>query len=134
MVWCKNSTLQKPCRKLFDFDNPNNETARNESDSDGTKLLELSNQFPVFGPVNNNDIQEWFDIDLQFETITDNVVTDLFTNPQVEYDKNDDEIQQTMSHIDGLRPIKAALTYIEKQEETTAHDLLLLQCWRKPHF
>lgn len=42
--------------------------------------------------------------------------------------ENDDKITQKMSHKSGLKAIEAALTYIEQQDKTTSHDLLLLQC------
>lgn len=95
------------------------ETAKNESVNVVTELVKLVNQLPVFWL-----IKEWWYQRMVWQrcTILVNrlissviycstlVITDLFTNPQVE----DYEITQKISHTDGLKAIDTALIYIER--------------------
>uniref|UniRef100_A0A1B6JVI3 HTH CENPB-type domain-containing protein n=1 Tax=Homalodisca liturata TaxID=320908 RepID=A0A1B6JVI3_9HEMI len=144
------STFVKSWKKLWpnieDSVDQNNTTADEPNNildgepDDNAALLHDLQQLPNCGPIVEEDVLEWINMEkeLDNEVLNDDEIVECVIRQDNEMNNDADgaEIEEEdeenkMSHAEGKAALQLAATYIEQQKEATAVDVIFIKKWRE---
>lgn len=108
-----------------------------EMNREDVQLLSLMEQIPGCSMTNEQDLADWMGRDNELEFTDDDILQLVTKKKEEEKDDMDDDDDETSSiymnsitHAEALQMFEKIIPYIERQEEVTAMDVMLLRKWR----
>lgn len=121
----KASTIAKSWNKLLG----ENETVEDETSEDS--ILPMVQCIPGCEETTVEEVEDWMKEDDVYE-ITDEEIVDIVNNANkiIDDEAPINEPIKSVSHDDAVKALEVAMAYVEKQEEATGIDIMMLQRWR----
>ncbi|GBN54470.1 hypothetical protein AVEN_185340-1 [Araneus ventricosus] len=137
MAISKSSYDPKIIHKIIVRKRREGESQQTENSPTNGELFEIMNGIEGCEEVLEEDIFEWLDIENQhpsFHILNDEEIIQG-VDPSSDINDANDEDQdfedlKTISHIEGVQALTTALKYLERRNDITPIDLLLLKNWR----
>lgn len=99
-------------------------------------LIQLLQKIPGCEEADKNDIEEWMNEDEQYELSDGDIISSIVNCAGVDCSGESDseaEIEKeenVLTHSEAVKMFQSVLTYIERQPEATATDIMSIRFWR----